>query len=63
MPKRKVTQTTLCKEIKKRQKLSVQRNQLLAINWRDICDMSVTSILHGDMLETSGLRGTHEKEG
>jgi hypothetical protein len=40
-------------------KLSVQRNQLLTIKWRAVCDVST---MHADfMVKAPGLRGVHKK--
>jgi len=63
MPNRKeVPKHRFSKEFKKSE-LSVQRNQLLAIKWREICDMYVTCTAREDiMVEASGSRGSHKKE-
>jgi hypothetical protein len=43
--------------------LAVQRNQLLAIKWRNVCDVYVLNTTHEDaMVEVLGLTGALDKE-
>jgi hypothetical protein len=48
--------------MKKGEKLSLQRDHLLTIKWRDVRDMCILSTAHDDsMVDTPASMGAHEK--
>lgn len=63
MPNRKgMPKSEFAKKLKKGEKLSLQREHLLAIKWRDVRDVYMLSTAHDDdMIEVPAARGSHEK--
>lgn len=50
-------------QIKKGEILSVQRDQLLALKWRNLCEIYALSIAHTDVMDKApGLKVAHRRE-
>jgi hypothetical protein len=62
MATEKVCRTDICKEAEKYEKKTMQIDHLLAIKWRDVCDVNILSTAHDDsMVDALASRGAHEK--